>query len=90
MNDIRQHKLLRELLRISSFKWSCACGMPRPSWWCFWRWPKFLRYVNATRKAIAHTLNYDQYPTNYIPCVDIIESEDGIITLEVHLWGKPR
>ena len=91
MTDEHRRSVLTSLLKRPLRDWESACGVQRPPDWLFWEWTNFLLCVAVTRQAIAATLReecYDRSPP-CVPYVEVIEIEDGMITLHVHTWGRP-
>jgi hypothetical protein len=98
MDEI-ERTLLRGLLKRPLRDWETACGIARPPRWCFWRWKQFRLCVEATREAIAATLNLDRDCPPCLPYVDCtiapgkvykpLAIQEALVVLTVHTWGRP-
>ena len=97
--DTDERQLLTQLLKRAVHDWESACGVARPARWRFWRWKKFYLCVEATREAIAATLNPDRDCPPCLPYVDCMVApgkvchalafQEVLVVLTVHMWGRP-
>jgi hypothetical protein len=74
---------LNKLLKTKYWDWDSACGMPRPSFWQFWKFKAYKIMVEATKEAIRASINHKNLE-DYIPRVEIENN-----TLIVYQWGNP-